>query len=137
MFTNVHTHIGIRKTRNWFRYEIGSGTKLLFTFNFLSLRFFHMRRERHNFFNKRVAHFVDPNWSHLNETKNRLPSSRLDSQLTLFFKSQNPQLAASGYDVIHVTGHTFSLVFFFFVTCLIVTSAPHAGEHLHSMCAPN
>ena len=30
------------------KHEIGSGTKLLFTF--LSLRFFDMRRERHNFF---------------------------------------------------------------------------------------
>ena len=29
-------------------YEIGSGTKLLFTF--LSLKFFDMRGERHNFF---------------------------------------------------------------------------------------
>ena len=68
-------------------YEIGSGTKLLFTF--LSLRFFDMRRERHNFFNKLSAHFVDPNWSRRGETKNRLPYSRLESQLILSeFKSQ-------------------------------------------------
>ena len=45
-----------------------------------------MRRERHNFFNKRTAHFVDPNWSRLCETKNRLPSSRLESQLTVLFQ---------------------------------------------------
>ena len=65
-------------------YEIGSGTKLLFTF--LSLRLSDMRRERHNFFLcwlflltlPRVAHFLDP--------KNQLPSSRLESKLTLFFQ---------------------------------------------------
>ena len=43
-------------------HKIGSGMKLFITF--LSLRFFDMRRKRHNFFNKRAAHFVDPNWSH-------------------------------------------------------------------------
>ena len=60
-------------------HEIGSGTKLFITF--LSLRFFDMRRERHNFLlcwlfvyrqlsthwlNQRAVHFVDPN-----DTKNR------------------------------------------------------------------
>ena len=54
-----------------------------------------MRRERHtNFFlcwlfhltPPRAAHFIDPNWSHRGETKNRLPSSRLESQLTIFFQ---------------------------------------------------
>ena len=95
-------------------YVIGSGTKLFITF--LSLRFFDMGRERHNFFlcwlfvnrqlsthwlNKRAAHFVDPNWYRGDETKNRLPTSRLESQLTAFFS--NPQiLSASGYDIIHV-----------------------------------
>ena len=74
-------------------YEIGSGTKLLVTF--LSLRFFDMRREseRHSFLlcwlfhltPPRAAHFVDPNWSRRGETKNRLPSSRLEAQLTVFF----------------------------------------------------
>ena len=48
-----------------------------------------MRKERHNFFNKHAAHFVDPKWSRLGETKNRLPSSRLESQLFRSeFKSQ-------------------------------------------------
>ena len=37
--------------------------------------------------NQRVAHFVDSNWSRLGETKNRLPSSRLASQLTVFFSN--------------------------------------------------
>ena len=58
--------------------KIGSGTKLFITF--LSLRFFDMRRERHNFLNKHAAHFIDPNWSRLGETKNWPPSSRLESQ---------------------------------------------------------
>ena len=70
-----------------------------------------MRGERHNFFNKRAAHFVDPNWSRLGETKNRLPSSRLESKLSRTeFKSQlclfsNYKIpSASGHDVIHVPG---------------------------------
>ena len=48
--------------------EIGSGRKLFITF--LSLRSFNVRRERHNFFNKRAAQFVDPNWSRFGVTKN-------------------------------------------------------------------
>ena len=73
-----YVHKESRNIRNWFRYE---------TFiTLLSLRFFDMRRERHNFFNKRAAHFVDPNWSGL---ENRLHSSRLESQLFRSeFKSQ-------------------------------------------------
>ena len=96
------------------KHEIGSGTKLFITF--LSLRFFDMRRERHNLFNKCAAHFVDPNWSHRGETKNWLPSSRLESQLSrsefksqltvffffLFYFSNSKILSASGQDVIHV-----------------------------------
>ena len=83
-------------------YEIGSSTKLFITF--LSLRFFDMRRERdtYNFFKKRAAHIVDPNWSRLGETKNWLPSSSIESQLprsefksqltvVVFFKFKNPQ----------------------------------------------
>ena len=97
--------------------EIGSGTKLLFTF--LSLRFFDMRRERHTIFflcwlfhltPPCAAPFVEPNWSRLGETKNRLPSSRLESQLTAFF--QIPQiLSASRHDVIHVPCHISYLGF--------------------------
>ena len=50
-----------------------------------------------------MLHFVDSNWSRRGETKNRLPSFRLKSQLTAFF--QIPQiLSASGHDVIHVPG---------------------------------
>ena len=104
--------------------------------------FFDMTRERHNFFlcwlfhltPLRAAHFVDPNWSRWGETKNRLSSSKLKSQLTrsrghpvdpnwsrlgepqnkfvpsksetqLTALFQIPQiLSASGHDVIHVPG---------------------------------
>ena len=95
---NVHRES--RNIRNWFRYE-----------TFLSLRFFDIRKERHtNFFlcwlfhltPPRAAHFVDPNWSRLGETKKRLPSSRLESQPTRSeFKSQltaffsNPKILSS------------------------------------------
>ena len=90
--------------------EIGSGTKLLFTF--LSLRFFDTRRERHNFFNKCAAHFVDPNLSCLGETKNRLISSRLESQVTvIFFFSNSKILSASGHDIIHFPGLIYYLGF--------------------------
>ena len=78
-----------------------------------------MRRERHNFFNKRTAHFVDPNWSCQSETKNPLPSSRLESQLTrsefkselTVFYSNSKILSVFGHDVIHVLGHIYYLGF--------------------------
>ena len=108
---NRHIHTGTEEGSQMFirieeseKYEIGSGTKLLFTF--LNLRFFDTRREKHNFLlcsllhltPPRAAHFVDPNWFRLGETKNRLPSPRLESQLTRSeFKSQ---LVASWHDVI-------------------------------------
>ena len=81
---NVHTHIGI-----WKHSKLVQVRNL---FTFLNLRSFDMRRERHNFFNKCVAHFVDPNWSRRGETKNRLPSSRLKSQLS---DSTNAQASRS------------------------------------------
>ena len=43
--------------------------------------------------------------------ENRLASSKPKSQLTLFFKFQNPQTIASGHDVIHVPGPISDLVF--------------------------
>ena len=136
------------------KHEMGSGTKLLFTF--LSLRFFDMRRERHNFFlcwlfvhrqlsthwlNKRAAHFVDPNWSRIGETKNRLPSSRLESQpsrsefksqLTAFFKAQNSQLVASENDVIHVPGPIIDLGFL--VWHLWLSHPPCARVNTYTQC---
>ena len=115
--------------------EIVSGTRLFITF--LSLRFFDMRRERYNFFNKREAHFVDPNWSRRGETKNRLPSSRLETQLTVvFFFFEIPKSSALP-GMTSFTSPSYFLSGVFIVTSLIVTSTPHAREHLHSMCAPN
>ena len=96
-FTYVYRmfiRIGIRKTRNWFKYET-----FIYRFEFKVFR--HEERERLNFLlcwlfvhrqlsthwlNKRAAHFIDPNWSRFGEIKNRLPSSRLESQLFLFFQ---------------------------------------------------
>ena len=106
----LNRHRQSRNIRNTYD-SFGSGTKLLFTF--LSLRFFDTWRERQNFFlcwlfhqtPPHVAHFVDPNWSHRGEAKNWLPSSRLESQLsrsefkselTVFFKFQNPQPTLPG-----------------------------------------
>ena len=138
MFINI----GIRKTQNtlmtlfWFRYKT--------FYSLLSLRFFDMRRERHNFFNKRAAHFVDPNWSRRGVTKNRLPSSRLEFQLThsefksqltvFFFEFQNLQCFHAWHHS-HLRFHFLSGVFI--ATYLIVTSASCTHEHLHSMYAPN
>ena len=77
-------------TRNWFRYE---------TFYYL----FEFKEERETQFLSMLTfpsgeHFVDPNWSRLGKTKNRLPSPRLESQLTGFFP--NSKILS----VIHVTG---------------------------------
>ena len=98
--------------------EIGSGMKLLFTF--LGLRFFEMRRERHNFLlcwlfvhrqlsthwlYKRATHFVDPSWSCLGELRKidfLRPSPDLNS--LLFSKFQNPQPIVFGHDVLQVPG---------------------------------
>ena len=113
-------------------HEIRSGTKLFITF--LSLRFFDMRRERRNFFNKRAAHFVDPNWSRRGETKNQLASARLESQLTAFFFKSSKSSALPG--MMSFTSRFYFLSGVFILISLIVTSAPHARAHLHSMCAP-
>ena len=87
-FTNVHKYIGIRKTRNWFRYE---------TFYYiLEFKvFWHEGRERHNFFlcwlfhltPPRAAHFVDPQLvSPLRDSKNQLSPSKSETQLNAFFQ---------------------------------------------------
>ena len=123
--------------------SLGPGTKLLFTF--LSLRFFDMKRERDTQFLTMLTFPSDPTTCGTPpqttclasaSSENRLASSKSKSQLTVIFKFQNPQPIASVHDVIHVPGfHILSGVFI--VTSVIVTSAPHAREHLHSMCAPN
>ena len=126
---NRHRESEIHKTL-----EIGSGTKLLFTF--LCVRFFDMRRERHNFFLCWLFHLTPTMCGPLLQTtglasassKNLLPSSNVKSQLQLtqptcgarsaqsFLASprsksrltvffQIPKiLSASGHDVFHVPG---------------------------------
>ena len=56
-FTNVHKHRSPKNTKHW-RLSFGSGMKLLITF--CSLRFFDMRRERHNFFLCWLFHLTPP-----------------------------------------------------------------------------
>ena len=122
------------------KHKIGSGTKLLFTF--LSLRFSDMRRERHNFFLGWLFHLTPPHAAPHHKLlvwlrwalENQLPSSSVKSQLTVFFKFQNPQLTGM---MTFMSPGPISYQGFFIVTSVIVTSTPHAHEHLHSMCAPN
>ena len=81
-FTNVHKHCNPKK------HEICSGTKLFITF--LSLRFFDMRRERHNFFLGWLFHLTPPGAAPSPQTiglasassENRLPLSKSKSQLS-------------------------------------------------------
>ena len=58
-----------------------------------------MRRERHSFFLCLLFHLTP------------LASSKPKSQLTVFFKFQNPPPITFGHDVIHVPGHISYLVF--------------------------
>ena len=127
--------------------KIGSGTKHFITF--LSLRFFDMRRERYSFFlcwlfhltPSHAAHFVDPNWSRQGETKNRLPSSRFESQLSrsefksqltvFFFKFQNPQRF---WAWCHSRPWSYFLSGVFIVTSVIVTSGPRARVNTCTQC---
>ena len=133
-FTNVHTYTEIRKTRNWFRYET-----FIYLFEFKV--FWRAERERHNFFNKRTAHFVNPNCSRFSESKKRLRSSRLESQLTrsgfkyqltvFFFKFQNPQRFRAWR---HSPPRSYFLSGFFIVTSLIVTFTCTQCVYLTNPC---
>ena len=70
-------------------YEIGSGTKLLFTF--LSLKVFRHEERETQFLSVLTFHHVRPplqTTGLLGEVQNDLPSSRLESQLYSEFKSQ-------------------------------------------------
>ena len=148
MFTNVHKHIGIRKTRNWFRYET-----FYYPFEFKVFRhkeretqfsrFFDMRRERRNFFLSWLFHLTpttcgtppQPTGLALASSENQLASFKPKSQLTVFFKFQNPQPIASRHDVIHVPGPISYLGFLLWH--LWLSYPPRSREHLLSMCAPN
>ena len=147
---NIHTHIGIRKTRNTYD-SLGPGTK--YSFTFLSLRFFDMRRERHT-----ISFYADffiwphhvrppPQTTGLASAsfENRLPSSKPKSQLTRSeFKSQLTalyQIPNSSARRFRTWYHSHPRCYFlsggFIVTSVIVTSALCAREHLHSIWAPN
>ena len=143
-------HIGIRQTRNTDDF-LGSGTKLLFTF--LSIKFSDMRRERERDI---ISYSTDCSYivsSQLIDSTSarasrrpqlvspqrapKIHSLRLSPNLNYssFFKSQYPKPIASGHDVIHIPSPIST--WGFIVTSVIVTSSPHAREHLHSMCEPN
>ena len=127
--------------------EIGSAMKLFITF--LSLRFFDMRWERHNFLlcwlfvhrqfsthwlNKRAAHFVDPNWSRLGELwKSTCFVQAQISTLCFFSNSKFISFRARR----HSRPRSHFLPGVFIATYVFVTSVPRAREHLHSMCTPN
>ena len=129
------TYIGIRK------HEIGSGTKLLFTF--LSLKVFRQKeRERHTIFlcwlllhrqlstqpmrGARSAQIRLPSPS----SQWRLSRSHVGTQLTAFLKSQ-PTLPVR--DVTHIPWSQF-LSRIFILKSLNDTSSLHARKHLCSYC---
>ena len=69
-----------------------------------------MRRQRHNFFNKRAAHFVDADWSRRGELRKSNTFHKTRILTNSFF--QIPQiLSSSWHDVIHVPGPIYSLGF--------------------------
>ena len=142
MFTNVHKHRNPKNTQNTWQLSFGSGTKLLFTF--LSLRFFDMRRERHNFFLCWLFHLTPTTCGTPPQTtglasassENQLASSKPKSQLTAFF--QIPKSSAHRFRAWrHSRPRSHFLSEAFIVTSVIVTFALHVREHLDSMCAPN
>ena len=131
-FTNVHKHIGIRKTRNWFRYET-----FYYLFEFKVFR--HEERETHT-----ISFYADFSiWPHhvrpppqttglaSASSENRLASSKPKSQLTVFFKFQNPQLIDSGHDVIHFPGPISYLRFLLWLSQLPRARVDTCTECVH------
>ena len=138
---NVPTHIGIRKHSKHLTTLIsGSRTKLFIIF--LSLRFFDMRRKRHNFFLCWLFHQTPPRaapaanyWSSLGELrKSTCFLYRRISTHSSFY--QIPKLS-------ELTGMTsfmppvYFLSGFFFCDISDCHIRPRAREHLDWMCAPN
>ena len=85
-FTNVHKHIGIRKTRNWFRYET-----FYYLFEFKVFR--HEERETQflsmlTFLSDPATCSTPPQTTGLASasSENQLLSSSVESQLTVFFQ---------------------------------------------------
>ena len=136
---NIHRES--RNTRNtwrlsWFRYET-----FYYLFEFKVFR----HEERETQFLTMLTFPSDPTTCGTplqttglasTSSKNCLPSSSFESQLTLFF--QIPKSSAYRFRAWrHSLSRSHLLSGFFIVTFMIVTSAPRACEHLHSMCAPN
>ena len=98
-FPNVHTHTGIRKTRNWFRYET-----FYYPFEFKVFR----NEERETQFLSILTFPSNPTTQTTGlasaNSENRLSCSEFKSQLTVCFCffSNSRILSASGHDVIHV-----------------------------------
>ena len=117
---NVHIHTKVFIMRInigiWKKKEISSGTKLLFTF--LSLRFFDMRRERHNFLLCWLFHLTPPRAAPPLQTTG-LASASTENRLnglasnlnSVFFKFPNPQTITTRHDVIHIPGPISDLGF--------------------------
>ena len=124
-FTNVRTHIGNRKTRNWFRYET-----FIYLFEFKV--FWHEESETQ--FLSMLTFPSDPH--HVRPPAANYWSGLGDLQKSTCFVQA--QISARHFRAWHHSrprSHFLSGVFI--VIFLIVTSAPRAFEHLHSMCAPN
>ena len=127
--------MGIRK------HEIGSGTKLLFTF--LSLKFFDMRRERHDLSMLTAFYIVSsqPNQSAAPVAHKFAwprPALDLDSLVRrqelnslLFLKSPNPQPTLPVGDVTHIPWSQL-LSGIFILRPVNDTSYIRAREHLRS-----
>ena len=123
-----------RNIRNWFRYET-----FIYLFEFKVFR----HEERETQFLSMLTFPSDPH--HVRpppqttglssaSSENWLASCKPKSQPTAFF--QIPKSSA----LPGMTSFTSPVNFLsgvFIVTLLIVTSAPPAREHLHSMCSPN
>ena len=134
--TNVHKHWNPKNTKHLrlsFLIQVQN-----FFITFLSLRFFDIRGKRSNFFLCWLFHLTPPHaaprckllvWPR-RVPENHLPSSRVES---LFFFSNSKILSPWRHS--RPRSHILSGVFI--MTSVIVISALHAREHLHSMCAPN
>ena len=128
----------IRVYRNPKTIEIGSGKKLLLTF--LSLRFFDMRRVRHNFFLCWLFHLTPTRCGPRPQTtglasassENRLSSSSVESQQTVFSNSPNRQPRFRAWRHSSSQSHFLSRVFT--VISLIVTSPRARAQFVHLTC---
>ena len=114
-------------------HEIGSCTKLLFTF--LSLRFFNMRRERHNFFRCWLSiwshHVRHISYTQIDlasaRSKNPLASSKCETQLQL---TQTTRGARSAQSRLASPRSESQLTGFFFKPHKILSASGHDVIHV-------